>query len=268
MYCYFSENPGFYNDRLKFNILYYNCLYDLLLYIRENQNTPNMKAVYLLPFALFLSVSCSTQKFVKFEAPASETFSTSKLKEFLRSNPNPKVVLRVPNSKVNATEEDQNAYIYNTIEKELIRNNFIVRDRALFNEILKNSGDKIDYSEVKKKTDTEIILELSDARRDVAYRTNEYYTSKGRKSLFSKGDITAIGAKVDFKIILIENNEYAGSYNYTYTPCLTGCPVSEGKKGPKYSRNKEKEAYHVISKMELEDFFKNATNKMVVALRQ
>jgi hypothetical protein len=227
-----------------------------------------MRTIYLLPIVVLIATSCSTQRFVKFDSPKPEAFSTTKLKEFLKSNPNPRVVLRVPNSKVNATEEDQNSSLYNTIEKELIRNNFVVRDRALFNEILNNSGEKVNYSELKKKTDTDIILELTELRKDVAYKTNEYYTSKGKKGLFDRGDITAIGAKVDFKIILIQDNEYAGNFTYTYTPCLDGCPVTVGKRGPKYQMDNTKYAYHVISKNELEDFLKAATNKMVNALRQ
>ena len=228
-----------------------------------------MRTIYLLSIIAILGISCSTQKFVSFQSPPSETFTTNKLKAFLKDNPNPKVVLRVPNAKSSATEEDANTYIYNTIEKELLKHNFIVRDRALFNEIIRKSGDRVDYSEIKKKTDTDIILELTNLEADVVYKTNEYYTSKGKKHLFGKGDISAKGIKVDFKVVLIQENEFAGNYNFNYTPCLNGCQVEDGKKGPKYySRdNAKRQPYQTISHREMEDFFKNATNKLIDALR-
>lgn len=228
-----------------------------------------MRTIYLLSIAVMLGTSCSTQKFVTFQAPTPETISSDKLKEFLKENPNPKIVLRVPNSKSSATEEDVNTYIYNTIEKELLKKNFIVRDRALFNEIIRKSGDKVDYSELKKNTDTDIILELTNLETDVVYKTNEYSTINGKKHLFDKGDISARGIKVDFKVVLIKDNEFAGNYNFNYAPCLNGCQVEEGKRGPKYyTKGKEvKQPYQSISHREMEDFFKDATNRLIVALR-
>ncbi|WP_109694646.1 hypothetical protein [Chitinophaga deserti] len=229
-----------------------------------------MKNIYPFLIGVLLISACSTQKFVSFETPKSETFSTDKLKSFLRSTPNPKVVLRVPNAQDNTTEEDGNTYIYNTIEKELLKNQFVVRDRALFNEVIKKSGDKVNYAELKSKTDTDIILELSNLQTDVEYRTNQYYTRKGKKSLFGKGDIVVKGAKVDFKVVLIIDNEYAGNYNFNYTPCLTGCEVYEAKRGPKFriSGKSAKQPYQVVSQRELESFFADATNRLIVALKQ
>ena len=230
-----------------------------------------MKSCSLLLVAWMLTLAgCSSQKYVSFVPPKPETFSTNKLSAFLKSTPNPRVVLRVPNAKGNATEEDANTYIYNTIEKELLRNGFVVRDRALFNEILRKSGEKVDYSELKKNTNTDIILELTDLQTEVQYRTNEYYSKKGKNAIFDKGEIIAKGAKVDFKVVLIEENEYAGNYNFNYTPCLNGCAVYQSRRGPRFSTKvkTEKQPYQTVSQKELEEFFKDATNKLVVALRQ
>lgn len=261
-------------NKLEFFVLFLWSKSPLILKIAITCNLTfklsNMKTIYLLPVVMIFVISCSTQKYVQFRPPQSETFSTDKLKAFLKKTPNPKVVLRVPNTQGNATEEDANTYIYNTIEKELLRNNFIVRDRALFNEIIKKSGDKIEYSELQKKTDTDIILELSNLQTDVEYRTNQYYTKSGKKAMFDKGDILVRGAKVDFKLVVIQDNEYAGNYNFNYTPCLGGCEVVEGKRGPKFriEGKHAKQPYQVVSKRELEEFFKDATNKLITALRQ
>ena len=151
-----------------------------------------------------------------------------------------------------------------------MRNNFIVRDRALFNEVVRKSGDKVNYEELKQKTDTDIILELSNLQTDVEYRTNQYYTKSGKKSLFDKGHIAVKGAKVDFKVVVIHDNEYAGNYNFNYTPCLDGCEVFEGKRGPKFriEGKRAQQPYQVVSQRELESFFKDATNKLIGALRQ
>ncbi|MBW8687234.1 hypothetical protein [Chitinophaga rhizophila] len=175
----------------------------------------------------------------------------------------------MPNSKSNATEEDANIYVYNIIEKELLKENFTVRDRALFNEIVKKTGEKIDYTELKNSTDTDIILELTNLETNVIYSTNEYYTSSGKKKLFKKGDIAARGYKVDFKVILIKNNEFAGNYNFQYVPCQNGCQVEEGKRGPKFytKNNGKRQPYQAVSQYEMETFFKDAANKLVAALR-
>jgi len=91
----------------------------------------------------------------------------------------------------------------------------------------------------------------------------------GKKKLFNKGEITAKGIKVDFKVVLIKDNEFAGNYNFQYAPCLKGCQVEEGKRGPKYyTKDKgKKQPYQTVSHRQMEDFFKDAANKLIVALR-
>jgi len=50
-----------------------------------------MKHICLFSIAVLALSACSTQKFVSFESPASETFSTDKLKAFLKNTPTPKL---------------------------------------------------------------------------------------------------------------------------------------------------------------------------------
>jgi len=64
------------------------------------------KCSFLLVAWVLALASCSTQKYVSFDPPKSETFTTNKLSAFLKNTPNPTVVLRVPNAKQNAAEED------------------------------------------------------------------------------------------------------------------------------------------------------------------
>lgn len=73
---------------------------------------------------------------VQFSPASKETFTSQKLKEFLRKNKNPKIVLRAPNSysdfSIARQEKMSFQSLYNDIEKELLKAGFIVRDRKIF----------------------------------------------------------------------------------------------------------------------------------------
>lgn len=228
-----------------------------------------MKAAYLLSIGIVLISACSTQKFVKF-SPKPEVVTTKKLETFLKENKIPKVVLRVPDTKDNTTQKDNNDFIYNIIEKEFLKAGYIVRDRALFSEIVKKSGEKIDYSQIKKQTDTDLILELTKLDRNVVYRTNKYYTNSGKEGVFSEGkSISVKGVSVAFKVVLIGENEFAGSYNFNKVYCSDGCEVVIGKRGPKfpYSSKKDVQPYQVVEQPFWEDFVGSATQELIENLQ-
>ena len=69
--------------------------------------------------------------------------------------------------------------LFNAIEKELLRENFRVRDRGLFNELLSKSQTS-DYSKIKELTNTDIILEVVNINPSVLYTTNKV-TVVGKK---------------------------------------------------------------------------------------
>uniref|UniRef100_UPI003517B70D hypothetical protein n=1 Tax=Xanthomarina gelatinilytica TaxID=1137281 RepID=UPI003517B70D len=140
-----------------------------------------MKKVTVIVLML-LTLGCTT-KYIKFKPSENEIFSTDRLSTFLKSNPSPKVVLRTPSMSSQTAEEEDVSYLYSAIEKELLSNGFIVRDRNLFNQVVSNNENTVDYAKLKTKTDTDLIIELIKLDRKVIYETNEYYTDKGKTGL-------------------------------------------------------------------------------------
>jgi hypothetical protein len=83
-------------------------------------------------------------------------------KNFLAQNPNPKVVLRVPDRPKDITQSEMMTYdsFYNYIERSLLEANFTVRDRSLLKEVLNRAGGELGYADIGKKIDTDCILEI------------------------------------------------------------------------------------------------------------
>ncbi|WP_191861055.1 hypothetical protein [Hanstruepera ponticola] len=227
-----------------------------------------MKKLSFLLF-LFILSSCST-KYIKFTPSDNEIFTTNRLAEFLESNSSPKIVLRTPSNTVLTTEEEDDiSYLYSAIEKEFLSSGFVVRDRNLFNQVISNNENTVDYAKLKSKTDTDLIIELIKLDTEVIYETNKYYTDKGKKGLLD-GAYKQYGAAVEFKVVLIDNNEFAGTYKFNYAPCAEGlgCEISESFKQRMKRIEKKKEGYVTVEKDILEDFIRNATSRLVDDMRQ
>jgi hypothetical protein len=233
-----------------------------------------------MKFKLFLSIiacaaltltSCSSTKTIKFSAKDNNVYTTDNLKNFLEKNKNPKVVLRVPNTSNSTTDQDNIDYLYNSIENQLLASGFIVRDRQLFNQILGNDSNNIDYDKIKEKSDTDLIIELTKLDPKILYKTNTYYDKKNTEKTEDYGSYERYGAAVEFKIVSIKNNEYAGMYKFNYTPCIDGCVISKSfkdlKKEFKELKKKGEEPYEGVEKDILEDFIKGATKQLVNEMR-
>lgn len=207
---------------------------------------------------------------VYFQPESPEFFAKYGLKQFLKGNNNPKIVLRVPVSKATSTEEENFSLspIYNAIERELLKGGFNVRDRGLFNEILKKS-DNEDYASIRDLTDTDLILEVVGIDLNVEYNTNKYKDHRGRDvKIF--GNISLNGASVDFKIIMINSNELAGTYKFNYAPCSQGCKYYIDKYGNLYtalSGTSEIQPYEIVESNALVEFIEMCTRDLMVELR-
>jgi hypothetical protein len=231
-----------------------------------------MTKSYLLSKVLILLIiaplflSCSTTKTVKFTQKTDEIVNTKSLKEYLSENENPKIVLRVTRSEENVTENEENDYLFNAIENQLLESGFIVRDRQLFTQIISNMESSDDYKNLKEKSDTDLIIELIKIKRDVEYTTNKYIDDKGRE----KTEVSVVrkkyGATIEFKVILINSNEFAGLYKFNYTPCTDGCIVSGPVRRMTRPNSKDK-AFEGVEFDELEAFVKDATKKLVGEMR-
>jgi hypothetical protein len=163
--------------------------------------------------------SCGIKKgYLKFGQKPDELIATEKIKAFIKQNPHPSIVLRVPQAAGGATQSDQNSYIYTAIEKELVLAGFNLKDRGLFNQVL-NSQAALDYSKITDLTGTDLILELIKVETKIPFNTNRAYTRDGTERILKNINYTRYGASIEFKLILVKNNEYGGSYAFTLTPC-------------------------------------------------
>lgn len=245
-----------------------------------------LKVVLLIFVTLFLT-SCGIKKgFLKFDKKNEELVATEKIKDFIRKNPNPSIVLRVPNTSSDALQSDQNSYIYSAIEKELAKAGFNLKDRGLFNQVL-NSQQSLDYSKINDLTGTDLILELVKIDTRIPISTNKAYTKDGKLKMTKGFDYTRYGASIEFKLILVKNNDFGGSYSFNYTPCIENeylsnceCQVGYKKSGKFYSdidvnicdinedKSKKKvQAYQTISQNPFESFVRDGIKKVIASIR-
>ena len=157
---------------------------------------------------------------------------------FLKNSKNPTIVLRVPNTVSSVVSDNKSMQgstnIYNAIEKELFRAGFVVRDRALFEQVLdKNYGrdistGKVDYSKINELTETDLILELSGFEYIPYHQKQFNYTiTSGKKkkqkttdyTLNCSNELTLYGLKMEFRLIKVKDNDLVGDYTFNYAPC-------------------------------------------------
>jgi len=231
----------------------------------------NMKFIQcLLP--VFLLASCAS-KHIKFTAPPEEMITTRLLSDFLKENKYPKIVLRTHKATKKTTESedvigDYND-LYNAIEKEFLNSGYIVRDRALFEQVVSNSANTINYEELGAKSDTELIIELSKLDMEVLYQTNKYYSGRyAEKERLLNYMYSRYGVSVEFKIVLIRNNELAGSYQFNYAPCSERpCEINAAFIREWKAVKRGKREITRVEKNVLESFLRDATRQLVYSMR-
>lgn len=220
----------------------------------------------------FILTSCSSStKIIKFSKSPDEVYANNNLKEFFKTNTTPNIVLRVPNNNDKATSNTINSkdnnVLYNAIEKELLRQGFSVRDRGLFNELLSKSQTS-DYSKIKELTNTDVILEVVNIDPAVIYTTNKVTLIGKKRQTEEIGNIDykKYGASVEFRIIMVKNNEIAGSYKYNYQPCPNGCEIGTFSFSGKRT-NPQVVLKETVSVNTLEEFIKLCTQDLIKSFR-
>lgn len=153
--------------------------------------------------------------------PENELVVKPSLVSFLKSTPEPKIVLRVPVPQGNLTQEEQKNSealnsVYNVIEKELLKAGFTVRDRALLTEVLRNNP-KIDYRAIKEKIDTQLILEIV-SLTPWDYSTPEYKRVDTGAAGQAQVPFKLIGSRIMAKLIMVETGEIGGIITYYSWP--------------------------------------------------
>jgi hypothetical protein len=186
-------------------------------------------------FSIFISAlmlySSGVQKKIvgqaKFVAKQDDLFAKESLKFLIKNSKTPTIVVRnlaINNLQLSVSGGDLSSSLINILEKVFTKNEFIVRDRALFEKSFNQSG-AIDYSKMKDLTDTDLILELAEIS-DIPYVTNAYYTNAGLKKLPAIAPaLSYSGIKIELKIINVKKNDIVGTYTFYDTPCTEGCNV-------------------------------------------
>jgi len=251
-----------------------------------------MKISQFALICIFLVVlySChSSNELVKFTARNQDVYTNNNLRSFLKNNPQTNVVLRIPNALEDVTTKTTNDKMisisaqnqtmdiyYNAIEKEFLKAGFSVRDRGLFNEVLKkmsrDNAENINYSQIKDLTNTDLIVEVIKINPAIQYVTNKKYSIDKRGRTIESSSSTEFkeyGASAEFKIILVKNNEMAGTYTFNYAPCVDGCPIStfHTKAIPKIKFLNSTPAYEGVEKNVMEDFIRKCAQDLITAMK-
>ncbi|MFD1139906.1 hypothetical protein ACFQ4C_02255 [Larkinella insperata] len=263
---------------------------------------------------IFILVGCSKKAVVRFTQKKPELTSADVLTEIMLVTKSPRIVLRVPNTRKGVTntqgtgiylsqntrsknkwdrtgkafheagadelQYDETA-LYNTIEKQLFKEGFSVRDRGLFNQVL-DDNTNVDYSKINALTNTDLILELVKIDSQIGYTTNVCYldVSDEQKLINDYRDMR--GAAVEFKLVYVKTNEIVGTYKIHYTPCTEGCRGIYKKGGSRgaftnflWTKPGEKEAlrklnskaFQYLDQDALELFIADATHQLVQTMR-
>ncbi|WP_288427461.1 hypothetical protein [uncultured Spirosoma sp.] len=245
-------------------------------------------------FTLVAFASCNRHVTVRYKQQPAETHSTESLAQVMLVNPSPRIVLRVPDgyrsvtgdgltttadtpwpdvsqrtSTIRRNEVPNGLLLYNTVEKQLVRDDFIVRDRSLFNDVLSKST-ATDYSKLHGLTNTDLILEWINLDLQVGYNTNVCYKIKrnGReKTVLLSENFRRLGASLEFKLIAVRTNEVVGTYRFHYTPCTNGCEYMY-KNGRLESATAQPTIgpYEAVDQNELDTFITDATRQLVKAM--
>jgi hypothetical protein len=187
-----------------------------------------------------------------------EIFTKPSLSKILKSSDKLSIVLRVPapGGTVTAEQKQKDSVLYNIIEKEFAKAGFIVRDRALFAKVLEQETQ--DYKKIEHITETDLILELLSYNLKQPYRTKLYRDEKG-KMQEAPIEITFYGARVEFKLTSVKENDMVGSYTFNYTPCTEGCKH-------KFSSSRRAKGTWIVKKPIPKDFFINSSRRLIQEL--
>jgi hypothetical protein len=237
----------------------------------KNKHLIGLSAVSLSVLILFGSASTKPIGTVNFPERKDDVYSKTSLKEIIKSTKNPTIVVRNLNATHFTTVSGGNpsATLINILEKTLTKNEFVVRDRTLFERSF-NQNTAIDYSQMKELTDTDLILEVVEVS-NVPFLTNVYQKNNGNTTRVPAGnpDISMSGLKIELKVIKVKSNEIVGTYSFYNTPCINGCFVYKNyakiiscvnPKNPTYSGYIDESYLEVFTEKVANEFIKSIRN--------
>jgi hypothetical protein len=239
------------------------------------------KTLFITLFAILIMTSSSQtllKGFIRFETPKDELISTSQIREFMKININPSIVIRPIVSEKQVSLSDPNGYLYNAMEKELSNAGFQVKDRGLLMEAEENSS-KRDYRQIKQLKDVDLVLEVIQIENNKKYTTDRVWRENGKeKILHDYYSVTKYGAIIEYKLVIVKNNEFGGSYMFNYAPCSgqsndCSCIIAF-KDVPdriyptiSFCEKKSKSVFDYVDKNIIEELVRNGIKKMNQEIR-
>jgi hypothetical protein len=140
-----------------------------------------------------------------------EIVLTPELKTLLVETPKPKIVIRVQNPPANVTEAEKfNSYI-NQIEKVFIQNGYIVRDRALLENLMRSGN--LDYKSIKDKIDTDLIIDILGLEFDIPNPVKTFFnetTQKEEPFATPLNFVDCLKAKLECRLTIVDKGQLGG----------------------------------------------------------
>ncbi len=170
---------------------------------------------FLFLFLLLTVSGCVTSEIMTYQAHNDFVLKDS-WKDFLSKNPAPKVVLRVPDSPKDITQSEMMSYnsLYSYIEKGLLEANFTVRDRSLLKEVLSRAGGELNYADIRKKIDTDFIVEIVSVKLGAwmlgTVSSQSADAPNGARTLQPQHDV--FGAILEGRVIMVSTGDVVGMF--------------------------------------------------------
>jgi hypothetical protein len=153
-----------------------------------------------------------------------EIIKSNELKSGLSGNSRIKFVLRTPPGFSSMPEEKQNEMnqIFAYVEKELIKKGYIVKDRVLLENLLKNHNYSL--TDISKIIDTDIILEILDVRFDIPNHIKNFkIKEKGLNTTFDNWlNINYVDCQLSMmecRITLADSGDVGGIFRFYVSGC-------------------------------------------------
>ncbi len=165
---------------------------------------------------------------VKYDASKNnEVIKSSELKTYLESKEMIKFVLREPVAFEGMSEESQAKYdnLFAEVEKELILNGHIVKDRVLLNNLIEKGG--MSMSEMGKMIDTDIIIEIIDVEYNIPNKVTDFKIKETHQnSNFNNWNtldyVDCQLSKLECRITLVEVGNVGGIFTFYVSGCDEG----------------------------------------------
>jgi hypothetical protein len=192
----------------------------------------NLLQFIIIIFVAIIIQGCGSYKtftgMVKYEAPKNnQVIKSIEFKSYLESRDKIKFVLRSPEGFTTFPEDEQKRLneAFSQIEKELILNGHIVKDRFLL-ELLLDKGD-MSLKEVGKAIDTDIIIEIIDIDFNIPNRVKNFsIKEKGINTNFDNwNNIDYIDCRLSMlkcRVTLVEVGNVGGILELYISGCDKG----------------------------------------------